>query len=157
MCANPAHNWTPLPLITSLNHFGQRKLVWGNPLHSPTLLSPSDVGAMLGREDPTEEDVLHTDDLPRFHGTLSSEESEALLSYLTVGYIRVPLVAHFFADLQSIFDEGSGAYELHCGNRATFLFNEQLQALFRSVVLEQVRDLGYMYRYSPCESFSPFD
>jgi hypothetical protein len=121
----------------TVHGFGQRKLVWGNPLHSPTLLSPSDVGAMLGREDLTEEDVLHTDDLPRFHGTLSSEESEALLSYLTVGYIRVPLVAHFFADLQSIFDEGSGAYELHCGNRATFLFNEQLQALFRSVVLEQ--------------------
>lgn len=121
----------------TVHGFGQRKLVWGNPLHSPTLLSPSDVGAMLGRADPTEEDVLHTDDLPRFHGTLSSEESEALLSYLTVGYIRVPLVAHFFADLQSIFDTDSGKYELHCGNRATFLFNEQLQALFRSVILEQ--------------------
>lgn len=52
-------------------------------------------------------------------------QAESLLSYLTVAYVRLPLVAHFFADLQLI--EG----KMRCGNRVTFLFNEQLQSLFQ--------------------------
>ena len=46
-------------------------------------------------------------------------------------YVRLPLIAHFFADLQTI--DG----RLRCGNRVTFLFNEQLQALFQATLLEQ--------------------
>jgi hypothetical protein len=42
---------------------------------------------------------------------LSVGESEALLSYLTVPYVRIPLVVGFFA----------------AKDRSTYLFNEELQ------------------------------
>lgn len=35
--------------------------------------------------------------LPEFNGALSQRDSELLLSYLTVPYIRLPLVLNFFA------------------------------------------------------------
>ena len=36
--------------------------------------------------------------LPDFGGTLRAADAEVLLSYLTVPYLRVPLLLHFFAD-----------------------------------------------------------
>jgi hypothetical protein len=45
----------------------------------------------------TEDDVLHTRNLPEFGGALAQRDSELLLSYLTVGYIRLPLVVAFFS------------------------------------------------------------
>ena len=45
----------------------------------------------------TEDDVLHKEALDDFDGNLSREDSEALFSYLTVPYLRVPLVIEFFA------------------------------------------------------------
>ena len=48
-------------------------------------------------------------------------------------YVRLPLVAHFFADLQP--DPTTG--QLRCGNRASFLFVERLQELLSAVILEQ--------------------
>ena len=61
--------------------------------------------------------MLFADELPTFGGTLSLEESEALLSYLTVPYCRVPLVCGFFA----------------ARDRSSYLMNGDLQALFTAV------------------------
>ena len=82
--------------------------------------SPADLGAMIGIVKPSEEDVLHAENLPRFGDTLSAEESETLLSYLTVPYMRIPLIASFFASR----------------DRVTYLFNEDLQRLFYAVLFE---------------------
>ena len=119
----------------TIHGYGFRRLVWGK---GSTLSSPADVSSILHQTKISEEDVLHTDELPRFNDTLSYEESESLMSYLTVPYCRVPLVSHFFADLQPNV-EGKG---LTCGSRATFLFNEKLQRLFKAVLLEQGPWLG---------------
>jgi hypothetical protein len=59
----------------------------------------------------SEDDVLFADELPTFGGTLSVEESEALLSFLTVPYARIPLVVGFFATR----------------DRASYLMNTDLQ------------------------------
>ena len=51
----------------------------------------------------TEDDVLHTVDLPSFASTdqsghaLGQHDAELLLSFLTVPYLRIPLVVSFFA------------------------------------------------------------
>jgi hypothetical protein len=45
----------------------------------------------------TEDDILHIRNLPNFDGVLNQEESEMLLSYLIVPYLRVPLILNFFA------------------------------------------------------------
>ena len=68
----------------------------------------------------SEDDLLFADELPDFGGALSKEESESLLSFLTVPYVRIPLVIGFFASR----------------DRATYLMNEQLQALFTAVLFE---------------------
>eukprot|EP00043_Microstomoeca_roanoka_P005858 m.58502 g.58502 ORF g.58502 m.58502 type:complete len:4257 (-) comp13155_c0_seq1:39-12809(-) len=97
--------------------FGDRKLIFGE---GPAVHSPADVTRMLNLEYPSEDDVLHCDRLPMFGNTLSREESEQLMSYLTVDYMRVPLVLGFFASK----------------DRVTYLFNGQLQALLRAVLFE---------------------
>ena len=48
------------------------------------------------------------------------EESELLFSFLTVPYVRIPLVLNFFAGR----------------DRVTYLFNEELQKLLRAVLFE---------------------
>jgi len=45
----------------------------------------------------TEDDILHVRNLPTFKDALNQPDSELLMSYLTVPYLRVPLVAKFFA------------------------------------------------------------
>lgn len=45
----------------------------------------------------TEDDVLHVRNLPTFNDSLNQPDSELLMSYLTVPYLRVPLIAKFFA------------------------------------------------------------
>lgn len=101
----------------SVRGFKDRKLTWGrsgsgvldSPAHLASLVKTKRDGAR-GRltAAPSEEDVLHAEaeDLERFNGTLSAEEAEGLLSNLTVPYLRLPLIAHFFADLQPAIDEG---------------------------------------------------
>lgn len=89
--------------------FGGRKLKWGE---GAAVQSPADVERLLpGLVMPAEDDVLHAERLPTFGDTLSREESETLLSYLTVEYIRIPLVVSFFASR----------------DRHTYLFHPQLQ------------------------------
>ncbi|OQS06902.1 hypothetical protein THRCLA_20266 [Thraustotheca clavata] len=99
--------------------FTQRKLFFGE---GPVVISPANLPPMLQSSLPviTEDDVMHTDSLPLFNGTLSSEESEYLLTYLTVPYTRIPLVLGFFASR----------------DRVMYLFNPLLQTLLRAVLFE---------------------
>jgi hypothetical protein len=45
----------------------------------------------------TEDDVLHIKNLPSFKDCIGQQDSELLLSYLTVPYLRIPLVLSLFA------------------------------------------------------------
>jgi len=45
----------------------------------------------------TEDDVLHIKNLPSFDDAIGQRDSELLISYLTVPYIRLPLVMTFFS------------------------------------------------------------
>ena len=45
----------------------------------------------------SEDDVVFLRELPKFGGRLGARDSELLLSYLTVPYLRIPLVVSFFA------------------------------------------------------------
>ncbi|TFJ87145.1 hypothetical protein NSK_001478 [Nannochloropsis salina CCMP1776] len=102
----------------NISGFGGRKLQWGE---GAAVQSPADVARILpGLTSASEDDILHTEKLPTFGDTLSREESETLLSYLTVEYIRIPLVVSFFASR----------------DRHTYLFNPDLQALLRAVLFE---------------------
>lgn len=102
---------------TDIIGFGDRKLRWGE---GQAVQSPADVGRLTGLRMASEDDILHLDKLPSFGDTLSHEESETLLSYLTCEYIRIPLVLSFFATR----------------DRQTYLFNPQLQVLVRAVLFE---------------------
>ena len=62
-----------------------------------TVRGGADASSLCGCRIETEEDVLHIRELPNFDGRLTQSNSELLLSYLTVPYIRIPLVLNFFA------------------------------------------------------------
>jgi hypothetical protein len=51
----------------------------------------------LPHEINTEDDVLHIKNLPSFKDCLGQQDCELLLSYLTVPYLRIPLVLSLFA------------------------------------------------------------
>lgn len=97
--------------------FGDRELVFGE---GSVVQSPADVSKLINIPMPTEDDILHADKLPTFGDTLSHEEAQVLLSYLTVDYVRIPLVVSFFAS----------------HDRVTYLFNAQLRSLLRAVLFE---------------------
>lgn len=59
--------------------------------------SGADPSALCGKRVRSEDDVLHIRQLPDFEGRMSQRDSELLLSYLTVPYMRIPLVLWFFA------------------------------------------------------------
>ncbi|CAI5722768.1 unnamed protein product [Hyaloperonospora brassicae] len=105
-----------------------RKIYFGD---GPVVRSPTNLSALISKCSTntstkshslviTEDDIMHLTDLPIFDGTLSTEESEYLLSYLTVPYTRIPLVASFFSSQ----------------DRVTYLINPMLQQLFRGVLFE---------------------
>ena len=101
----------------SVDGFGGREIFFGE---GPVVHSPTNVSLMLDIPHPTEDDILHFDKLPTFGNTISREESELLLSYLTVDYLRIPLIVSFFA----------------AQDRVNYLFNSKLQSLLRSVLFE---------------------
>lgn len=68
----------------------------------------------------TEDDVLHIQNLPTFEEAIGQQDSELLLSYLTVPYLRIPLVLSFFAS----------------EDRIHALRSKDLQAVVDSVVFE---------------------
>ena len=73
----------------------------------------------------TEDDVLHIENqrLPNFDNCITQRDSELLLSYLTVPYLRVPLILSFFSTEDRI----------HC------LKNEELKTLLEAVLFEPGR------------------
>jgi hypothetical protein len=97
--------------------FGDRELGFGDGL---VLQSPIDIGAQINVDDPTEDDILHTSNLPTFGGTLTTEESEMLLSILTTPYLRIPMVLQFFAS----------------SDRHSYLLHEDLQRVLRATLFE---------------------
>mmetsp|Transcript_2150 Transcript_2150/g.2909 ORF Transcript_2150/g.2909 Transcript_2150/m.2909 type:complete len:4480 (+) Transcript_2150:77-13516(+) len=108
----------------SVTGFGSRTLMYGEGMLTR---SPADVGRLApdalpktGGSKVGEDDVLFADELPTFGGTLSKEESEAVLSYLTVPYVRIPLIVGFFSSR----------------DRAAYLMNTDLQGLFSAALFE---------------------
>eukprot|EP00049_Salpingoeca_infusionum_P014496 m.271712 g.271712 ORF g.271712 m.271712 type:complete len:4223 (+) comp15683_c19_seq1:207-12875(+) len=97
--------------------FGNRRLKFGS---GPVVQSPSNIEKLLHIDHPSEDDILHSTSLPTFNNTLSREESEQLMSYISVDYVRIPLVLGFFASR----------------DRVTYLFNKQLQAMVRAIMFE---------------------
>jgi len=71
-------------------------------------------------ESPSEDDVLHELTLPDFSDRLSEEDSEKLLSYLTVPYLRLPLVMSFFSSKDHV----------------NLLLSKDLQNVLQSVIFE---------------------
>ena len=45
-----------------------------------------------GKQVETEDDVLHIQELPDFGGRIAKRDSELLVQYLLVPYLRIPLV-----------------------------------------------------------------
>ena len=66
--------------------------------HPRVLPSDANPSLLVNKKITEEEDVLHIKKLPDFEGTLSQRYCELLLQYLTVPYLRIPLVINFFAD-----------------------------------------------------------
>lgn len=81
-----------------------------------------------GAEIRTEDDILHVQSLPDFDGALTQRDAELLLSYLTVPYLRIPLVLNFFAS----------------EDRVHALRNATLRDIVTSVVFEPGRYLSSM-------------
>lgn len=64
--------------------------------------SGANPSVLTGQPVDNEEDILHIQKLPDFGGKLSQRSSELLLSYLTVPYLRIPLVLSFFARPENV-------------------------------------------------------
>jgi len=73
-----------------------------------------------------EDDLLHIRELPDFDKQLGQRDSELILSYLTVPYMRIPLILSFFANEDHIHS----------------LKSETLRSLLDSVVFEPSRYLN---------------
>ena len=71
----------------------------------PQQLVKSELGVEVRIE--REEDVLHLKQLPSFDGALRPPEAELLLQYLTVPYLRVPLLLRFFSQPSHVHALGS--------------------------------------------------
>jgi hypothetical protein len=102
------------PPDTNFDHFLDQCL------QGLVIQSPVNVSTYVGTPMPTEDDVLHSEELPDFSGTLSRDESEMLFSYLVVDYARIPMVLNFFAEK----------------DRVTYLINEELQQLLTAALFE---------------------
>jgi hypothetical protein len=67
-------------------------------VHVRTVGSPSNPSNLAGTPIRDEEDVLHVKALPSFNDRLRPRDCELMLQYLTVPYLRIPLLLNFFAD-----------------------------------------------------------
>jgi len=88
----------------SYNILGRIKRALGlgatEPRIAPSAANPTVLVHGKITEEPieTEDDVLHIQKMPDFGGRLKARDSELLLQYLTVPYLRIPLVLQFFSD-----------------------------------------------------------
>lgn len=83
----------------------------------------------------TEDDVLHIKNLPNFEDALGQRDSELLISYLTVPYIRLPLILSFFST----------------EDRIHALKSKQLRDVLDSVLFEPGRYLPASLKEEPKE------
>ena len=94
-------------------------------------------GALIVRP-ASEDDVLHSKELPTFSSQLTEEDAEVLVSYMTAPYVSIPLILNFFAR-----------------DRLGALFNVELQALLRLVLFAPgvyaPLTAGGAVRTAPCE------
>jgi hypothetical protein len=67
----------------------------------PSAADPSNLIEKHGRIE-TEDDVLYLKKLPDFNGKLTTSETEIVLQYLTVPYLRIPLILQFFSNVEKI-------------------------------------------------------
>ena len=83
---------------------GFMKLFGGGDKHGAPRAPPSraNVEVLAGNGVTSEEDVLHMKQLPNFDNRLRAHDAELLLQYLTVPYLRIPLLLRFFADRSRI-------------------------------------------------------
>ena len=82
-----------------------------------------------------EDDVLHIKNLPSFEDALGQQDSEFLISYLTVPYIRIPLILSFFSN----------------DDRIHTLKNKELQAILDSILFEPGKYLPIGMNIEPTE------
>ena len=79
--------------------FGKLKdvlgMAGGAPRVPPSAANPTN---LAGKKVEVEDDVLHIRQLPDFNGRMNARDCELLLQYLTVPYLRIPLMLEFFAD-----------------------------------------------------------
>jgi len=80
-----------------------------------------------------EDDILHCKTLPSFDNSLSQQDSEQLLSYLTVPYLRLPLITSFFAS----------------EDRCHALRDPTLRSIFESILFEQGNLVPFSDAYLP--------
>lgn len=66
----------------------------GTPRVPPSGANPSN---LVGKEIDVEDDVLHIKKLPDFGGYITQYKAELFIQYLTVPYLRIPLVMQFFS------------------------------------------------------------
>jgi len=90
----------------------------------PSVATPSFLTSPIPSK--TEDDILHIRNLPTFDDVLGQRDSELLLSYLTVPYLRIPLVLTFLAT----------------EDRIHFLRSKRLQELVDAVLFEPGRFLS---------------
>lgn len=83
----------------------------------------------------TEDDVLHIKNLPSFDDLVGQRDSELLISYLTVPYMRIPLCLAFFST----------------EDRVHTLKNRKLQDVLDSVVFEPGKYLPFGSQAEPKE------
>jgi hypothetical protein len=69
--------------------------------------SGADPSALAKEPINTEEDVLHVPTLPTFGGKLNQSASELLIQYLTVPYLRIPLLLNLLATPEHISSLGN--------------------------------------------------
>ncbi len=94
---------------------------------APVVLSGGDPSTLVGQDVSTEDDILHIKKLPTFENCLDAHSSELLCQFLTVPYMRIPLILHFFA-AESDGSEGT------C--RINALCNAQLQQVLNAAMFE---------------------
>lgn len=70
-------------------------LLWTS--QTRVLPSGADPSAVVGEQINNEDDVLHIKTLPDFDGRLCQRDAELLIQYLTVPYLRIPLVIRFLS------------------------------------------------------------
>lgn len=83
-----------------------------DPLFYKEMKDLREAKATSSSSEVTEDDVLHAQNLPSFEGLLGQEDSERLLSSLTVPYLRVPLVLSFFTTEDRVAALVSGELQL---------------------------------------------